>query len=244
MVDMMTIQGLSYFNNNNGFSKPATKVVLEEGDNLKGMQKVLSLTAQLYKNKVAAPYEMDLSTEGFTLFDSGEAGFVYATNSWTHYVTYGKPEFEYAFIPSVGIDDSAKYAGSVISEGTGLFVANTGNEREMQGAYEFIKFLAQPENQAQWCTTLGYVPYTDEAVATEAWQSWMAETLPSAQGVIDRIKNTSTEMRLPYAEFSVNGVGKKMFALLSSDASKDPNQVIENSLFTIKETMELWKARR
>ena len=159
-------------------------------------------------------------------------------------MTYGEPEFEYAFIPSVGIDDSAKYAGSVISEGTGLFVANTGNEREMQGAYEFIKFLAQPENQAAWCTTLGYVPYTDEAVATEAWQTWMAETLPSAQTVIDRIKNSDSKVRLPYAEFSVNGVGTGIFSRLSADASKEPSQVIEESLFAIKETLELWKSRR
>ena len=243
-TDMLTIQGLSFFNNNNGYSKPATEVVMGEGENRQGLKKMVNITAQLYKDKVAAPFEMDLSTEGFPLFDSGEAGFVYATNSWTHYVTYGEPEFEYAFIPSVGIDDNAKFAGSVISEGTGLFVADTGNEREMKGACEFLKFLSQPENQAQWCSTLGYVPYTDEAVATEAWQNWMAETLPSAQNVIDKIKSSDANIRLPYAEFAVNSVGAGVFSELSADATVDPEELIDAALYSTKETLELWKTRR
>lgn len=244
LIDMMTIQGHSYFNNGNGYTKPATEIVVGEGENLNGLNKAADITAQLYKDKVAGAYAMDLSTEGFPLFNSGDAGFIYATNSWTHYVVDGEPEFEYAFIPSVGIDDSAKFAGSVISEGTGLFIANTGNEREMKGAYEFLKFLAEPENQATWCTCLGYVPYTDEAVATEAWQTWMASTLPSAQGVIDSIKNSSSEVRLPYAEFSVNSVGTKLFSLLSADPAMNRDKLIEESLFTIKENLEVWKTRR
>ena len=244
LIDMLTIQGLQFVDADNGYSGEVTKTVLMEGENYKGMEKVAKLTASLYEKECAMPYGTDVGGEAFPLFNSGELGIVYATNSWTHYVTYGEPEFEYAFIPSVGIDDSAKYAGNVISEGTGLFIANTGNEKEMQGAYEFLKFLSEPEKQATWCTCLGYVPYTDEAAATQVWKDWMAETLPSAQNVIDKIKNSSAEVRTPYIEFSNKGVGIDLFNNVSIEPKGDMKKHIENAMYDFDEALDIWKARQ
>ena len=244
LIDMMTIQGLQLVDKNNGHSGEVTKIVLEEGENYEGMKKVTELTKKLYQNEAAAVYGGDTGGEYFPMFNSGELGIVYATNSWTHYVTYGEPEFEYAFIPSVGIDENAKYKGNVISEGTGLFLANSGREKEMQGGYEFLKFLAQPENQAAWCTSLGYVPYTDEAVATETWQTWMAETLPSAQNVIDSIKNSSAEVRAPYIQFSSKELGYDLFNYITLDPKGDTKKIIKDSLYDFSEALDIWKARQ
>lgn len=200
LLDMMTIQGVNYVDSNNGFGGKIKKSLLLEGETYDAFKKATQLFAQTYASGVA--YEFGTGgAKGFNQFNDGKLSIVYATNSWGHCVFDGEPEFEYAFIPSVGIDNNAKYFGNVLVEGTGLYMCNTENEKKMQGAYEFIKFMAQPENQSAYCQCLGYVPYTEEAVAQADYQEWMLEYLPSSQNIIDKIKTTPSELRTPYVEF-------------------------------------------
>lgn len=246
LTDMMTIQGAQYVDNNNGFGGAPTKSVLLEGENKSAMKKAAEITAKLYQDNVALTFGSGTGDTAFPLFNSGKMAFTYATNSWGHYVFAAEPTFEYAFIPSTGIDSNAKYAGSVIPEGTGLYICDTGNEKEMQGAYEFIKFLAQPENVSYWCQTLGYVPYTDEAVNDESYQTWMAEYLPSAASLIEKIKNSPAELRIPYVEFGdeMLDVSNVLFENLAYDPTGDVEMYMEDAAGVMEEGLEIWLERQ
>lgn len=246
LMDMLTIQGVNYVNKDNGYSGTPSKVLLMEGETYDAYKKAAEIYAGLRKDNVAMEYGANVSSECFTLFNSGDLAMLYATNSWTHYVVEADVEFEYAFIPSVGVDENAKYKGHALSEGTGLYIANTGNERKMQGAYEFIKFWAQPENQSFYAQSLGYVPYTDEAFAQEDYQAWMQENLPSAQLIVDRIKSGPEELRTPYVEVfdEMLGVTKNLFSYISADPSSDLEENMKYAVEEFEEGFEMWKERQ
>ena len=248
LLDMMTIQGVNYVDGNNGFDGKITKSLLLKGETYEAYKKATKLFAQTYASGIA--YEFGTGgAKGFNQFNAGKLSIVYATNSWGHCVFDGEPEFEYAFIPSVGIDNNAKYLGNVLVEGTGFYMCDTGNEKKMQGAYEFIKFMAQPENQSKYCQCLGYVPYTDEAVAQADYQEWMTENLPSSQNIIDKIKNTPSELRTPYVEFfdemlSVTHTLYNYVALDPNFKQDSMETYMKNAAKVMEEGLEIWLDRQ
>lgn len=248
LLDMMTIQGADYVDSDNGFGGKITKSLLLEGETYDAFKKATELFAKTYATGIA--YEFGTGGgKGFGYFNKGELAFVYATNSWGHYVFDGEPEFEYAFIPSVGIDNNAEYLGNVLVEGTGLYMCNTENEKKMQGAYEFIKFMSQPENQSQYCQGLGYVPYTDEAVAQADYQEWMVEFLPSSQNIIDKIKVSPDELRTPYVEFfdEMLSVTKTLYSYVSQDPTfkeESMETYMKNAAKVMEDGLEIWLERQ
>ena len=247
MLDMLTLQGVDVVNENNGYDGIPTKSLITKGtDTYVAVEKIANIFAKLYKEGCALDWGTDTAGEGFPLFNSGKLGMIYATNSWTHYVVDGSPSFNYAFIPSVPIDDNGQYRGMAIPEGTGLYIANSGNKKKMRGAYEFIKFAAKPENQAYWCSCLGYVPNTDEAAEQEVWTTWMNTNLPSAQTIIDKIKESPTELRQPYVEYGSNilGVGSTLFSYLAVDPDADIDTYIEDAVYGLEGAIQTWESRR
>lgn len=48
--------------------------------------------------------------------------------------------------------------GGIILGGASLWILNGRPEEEQQGAWEFLKFTAEPEQQAQWHSDTGYLP--------------------------------------------------------------------------------------
>lgn len=246
LVDMLTLQGVDMIDCENGFSGAPTKTVLLEGDNYKTMQKVAELFGSLYKEEIAMPYGTDTGGEAFPAFNSGKLAMLYATNSWAHYVIDGQPDFQYTFIPSVGVDENAEYKGYVLSEGTGMYIANTGNEEEMKGAYEFIKFVAKPENQSYWCQGLGYMPNTAEAAADEGYVSWMNTNLPASQDIIALIQQSPKELRTPYIECAneLMSVGGTLFSYVSIDPNGDVKPYIEEVVNNLQEGIDIWVERK
>lgn len=246
LMDMLTIQGVDYVDADNGFSGAPSKSLLLEGDTYKAYKKAANIYADLIDKEVMLPHGTDCSTECWPLYNSGELAMLYATNSWAHYVFDGQPEFEYAFIPAVGLDEDAEYKGQAIVEGTGLFMTNTENERKMKGAYEFIKFMAQPENQAQYCELLGYVPYTDEAYNQADYQQWVSEKLPSVSLIKDKIVNASSELRTPYVEVfdEMLSVTNTLYSYLSSDPKGDLDYYLEYAADVLEEGLEIWLERQ
>ncbi len=246
MHDMLTIQGLDYVNNNNGFDGPATESLIKKGtDTYKGVEKISDLFAQTYKDEIAVAFGTS-SNQAVTLFNSNKLGFFYNTNSYMHYIIDGDVNLNYAFVPSVGIDENAQYKGMVIPEGTGFYIANSGNEKKMQGAYEFIKFMARPENQATWCASLGYVPNTDAAAQEEVWTTWMASYLPSAATLIQQIKESPAELRGPYVEFGDNilGVGSTLFGNIAVNPEQNMDLYIEDAVYGLENAIKLWEKKR
>ena len=196
LVDMLTMQGVDIVDSNNGYDGNATKSVLMDGESNAALKKAATLIADLFQSGVALDY--GYGADCAAIFKSNNLLFWKCTNSSSHNIFTSSSAINWAFVPSVGVDENAAYKGCALSEGTGIFICNTGNEKEMQGAYEFLKYIAQPENQFKFTTGIGYVPYTTEA--TEIYLPWAEENFPSASSILEMLQNSPDELGLPFVD--------------------------------------------
>lgn len=245
LLDMLTMQGVNFVDADNGYSGTPTKSLLLEGETGAAIKKAMELYAGLYKDGIAYPFGAGGGGTGQSSFLAGDLLFWTCTNSYAHTLVDANPEFEWAFVPSVGVDANAKYMGSALSEGTGLFICDTGDEAEMQGSYEFIKFLAQPENQIYWSTNLGYVPYTEEAANSSDYVEWMEANFPSAKTVSQMLQNKPEGLGLPYV-----GIGNELltanynlFSSVAADPSGNIDDYIKEAAARIDEAIEIMALR-
>ena len=196
LVDMLTMQGVDIVDADNGYGGNATKSVLMEGESNAALTKAANIIAELFRKGVALDY--GYGADCAAIFKSNNLLFWKCTNSSTHNIFTSSSSIRWAFIPSVGVDENAKFKGCALSEGTGIFICNTGNEKEMQGAYEFMKHISKAENQFHFTTGIGYVPYTVEA--TEIYMPWAEENFPSASAILEMLKNSPKELGLPFVD--------------------------------------------
>lgn len=240
LVDMLTLQGVDFVDKDNGTSGVATKSLLMKGETYNVYKKATDIITTLHKKDVALSYNEAQGTAAFPEFNKGELAFLYGTNSNSFYVV-DIAEFEWAFVPAVGLDDSAKYKDCALTEGSGFYMCNTENEKKMQGAYEFIKFAAKPENQVIYCTNLGYVPYTDEAYQLPDYQTYITEKFPSLQGVLDKMKATPAGVRTPYTQAfdEMCKVTPTFLSYVGNDPNGDIDDYRKQAAFVFEEGIEL-----
>lgn len=242
ILDMMTMQGVDIVDGGNGYTGKVTKSVLTEGESYKALSKAVGLISQMYKDGVALDY--GYGSDCSSIFKANDLLFWKCTNSSTHNVFTANSAIKWAFIPSVGVDDNAKYKGSALSEGTGIFICNTGNEKEMQGAYEFIKFLSKPENQNAFAQGIGYLPYTQEAM--EQYLPWAKENFPSAETLLTMMANSPKDLQLPYV--AVGGEINLAFADLLGSLSVSPegntDAYIEDAEGAINAAIKIYERRK
>jgi len=182
---------------------------------------------------------------GASMFINQQLLFWGGTNSYAYNIKDIDLSFEWAFVPYMGIDNNAQYKGCAMPEGTGLFITQTSDEAKMQGAYEVIKFFAETENQLAWCTYRGYVPYTNEAANHETWTSWSAEKFPTATKLLEKIKTTPAELRLPYTPVasSVNSACSRISSMISSDPNGNLDEYIQEVATNVNKSLKLLEMR-
>lgn len=196
ITNMLLYQGVDAFDKNNGYDGDVTKCLYKEGDTYKALYKYCEIFAGLYKTG-AAMKNNGGADGGTSTFVNGQALFWATTSSFVYEFADIDMNFEWAFVPFHGVDDNAEYKDQVLAEGTGIFIGNTGNEKEMQGAYEFIKFLGQPENQIYWCTFRGYTPYKQSILESSEWIEWRDENHPTEALLEGPLQSEATELRYP-----------------------------------------------
>lgn len=242
ILDLLTMQGIDIVDGGNGYSGEVTKSLLTEGENNAALKKIVNLVSKMYQDGVALDY--GYGSDCTSIFKANDLLFWKCTNSSTHNVFTANSGIDWTFIPSVGIDENAKFKGSALSEGTGIFICNTGNEKEMQGAYEFIKFLSRPENQNYFAEGIGYLPYTEEA--SKDYMEWAKDNFPSAERLLSMLSNSPKELQLPYT--AVGGEVALAFAELLGNISVNPkgdsDSYIEDASETIDAALKIYKMRK
>ncbi len=244
VLDMLLYQGVGIFDKDNGHSGDITKSLYAEGDTKAALEKMTKLYADMVKSGTCMKNTKGQDA-GTATFVNGRSLFWACTSSFVYELQDVNVEFEWAFIPFQGVDDSAAHKGSVLPEGTSIFIANTGDEKEMQGAYEFLKFLAKPENQIFWSTFRGYTPYTEEALNSEEWTTWRDENYPSEVKLEEKLKAGSTGLKFPNATIT-NKLLDASFEIVSSiisEPSGDLNSYIETAAETLNKSIEILQLR-
>ena len=244
VLDMLLYQGVDVFDASNGYSGEISKSMYTDVATNKALKKMLSLYADMYKNNAAMKNTAGQDA-GASTFVSGRSLFWTCTSSFVYEFEDVNMEFDWAFIPFQGIDDNAKHKGSVLAEGTGIFIANTGDEKEMQGAYEFLKFLAQPENQIFWSTFRGYTPYTEEALTNADWIAWRDENYTSEAKLEEQLKVLNKDLKFPYASLT-NKLLDTNFELISNimaEPNGDLDTYIEEATEKLNQSIEILQLR-
>lgn len=94
----------------------------------------------------------------------------------------GKFEVGTGYLPRL---DGAE-GGGVIIGGASLWMLNNRSEAEQQAAWEFMKFLAEPEQQAYWHVSTGYFPITKAAYDLELVKD-NAKQFPQFQTAVNQL---------------------------------------------------------
>lgn len=94
---------------------------------------------------------------------------------------YGNSDFEVgvALMPYSEIQTSS-------TGGQNFFMSPDCSEEERQGAWEFIRYCTEAEQQARWCAACGYLATVDAAYETDTLKEYMEE-VPGLQGAVDQL---------------------------------------------------------
>ncbi len=244
VLDMLLYQGVEIFDADNGHSGDITMSMYATGETKEALTKMSNLYAEMVASG-ACMKNTKGQDAGTATFVNGRSLFWSCTSSFVYELEDVNVEFEWAFLPFQGIDDNAEFKGSVLPEGTSIFIANTGDEKEMQGAYEFLKFLAKPENQIFWSTFRGYTPYTEEALTSEEWTAWRDENYPSEVKLEEKLKVVNTDLKFPNASIT-NKLLDTSFNIVTtiiSDPASDVNALIDEATETLNNSIEILQLR-
>ena len=245
ILNMLLYQGVNIFDAGDGYKGDITKCLYGEGETNKYLKKYCEILAGLFKTE-AAMKNTNGADGGTSTFVNGKAMFWGTTSSFVYEFADVDMNFEWAFIPFRGIDDNAKYTDVVFAEGTGIFMGNTGDEAEMQGAYEFIKFLAKPENQIFWCTFRGYTPYTKEALESQEWITWRDANHPTELALEAPLQNANEELRFPNVPLisKILTVDKELTSYIMSDPNGDLDSYIKQTADSVNQSVKMLNARK
>jgi sn-glycerol 3-phosphate transport system substrate-binding protein len=97
----------------------------------------------------------------------------------------GKFEVGTGFLPK----PSDAKEGGVIVGGASLWIMNNRPEAEQKAAWEFIKFLTSPKEQAYWHVNTGYFPITQKAYDEQLVKDNL-QKFPQFQTAIDQLHQT------------------------------------------------------
>jgi len=79
--------------------------------------------------------------------------------------------------------------GGVIIGGASLWITNTGTPEQQAGAWDFVKFAAQPDIQAFWSSNTGYYPIRKTAYDVQEMQETLNK-YPQFRVAIEQLRAT------------------------------------------------------
>lgn len=180
MEQFFANQGAEYVDNGNGRTAAATQSLVNEEAGVK--------TLEWWKGLIDSQAAINLGRKT----DDTKKAFVAGQVSMTLDSTAGlrgivdsvgdKFEVGTAFLPKP--DGSSD--GGVIIGGASLWVLNNKPAEEQQAAWEFIKYLAEPQTQAKWHIATGYFPITKKAYDEQIVKDNLAK-YPQFQTAVDQL---------------------------------------------------------
>jgi sn-glycerol 3-phosphate transport system substrate-binding protein len=186
--------GKSYVNNGNGRKSRASRVTF---DNATGKE-VFAFLADMVKSGLAktnpadGPQQIDNllgvgnGNFGMTIDTSAALGSIHQVLASGEY-----PNVELGVAPMPG----PKGKGGVYVAGAANFISNKSSPEKQAAAWQFAKFLNEPESQAEWSAGTGYIPIRKSAAALPPVQQRWAE-VPGFKVAYDQLvgglANTAT----------------------------------------------------
>lgn len=176
--------GKTYCNNDNGRTTRADAVTFDDPEQVKVLTWWKGMVADGLATNTGRKTD-----DAQAAFKSGTVGMhLESTGALGGYVKAAAGKFEVATAPFPKVQ--ASDTGGPVIGGASLWIDGPGHSAaEQRGAWEFAKFLIQPENSAFWHTQTGYFPVSKAALAEDVDKKWVAEK-PQFQTAIDQLAAT------------------------------------------------------
>lgn len=233
MEQFFANQGAEYLNNGNGRSGLAT----ESQVNSEAGVKTLTWWKEMVDNKTAT--NLGRKTDDTKkAFAAGQIAMTLdSTASLRGIVSTAEGKFEVgtAFLPKPADGKD----GGVVVGGASLYILNNKPEEEQKAAWEFIKYLASPEVQAQWHIDTGYFPITKKAYDQQIVKDNMTK-YPQFKTAVDQLHatkpNTATQGAVmgvfPEARQIVEGAIEEVL-----NTKKSPKEALDAAAKSINEKL-------
>ncbi len=192
-----------FFNNDNGRTARATEAAFNEGQGVEVFTFLSGLYADGYAPNLGKTW-----TDTDAAFQAGQTAMIFDSTSGALGMQEGA-DFEVGttYIPH---SDSSDRNGVVIG-GAALWLLDAEDDAINDAAWDFMKFMAQPDQQVTWHTGTGYFPVrTDIENNAELEAFW--EENPNFVTAISQLEDTNTTM----ADGSIN------YAVLGGQAGPFP----------------------
>lgn len=171
-------QGGYTVNNENGRSGEPTEATL----NSEEMITAISWIKDMYDVGILANLGKDGDDVKDAFFAERTAMFVDSSSVAVSIIEDADFDVGIAMYP---VADNKNPEGSVIG-GASLWVFNDVPEETQEAAWDFVKYLVEPEVQAEWTTKTGYFPVTTEVYETDQYQTYLEE-YPEFQTALDQL---------------------------------------------------------
>ncbi|MBD0381773.1 ABC transporter substrate-binding protein [Paenibacillus sedimenti] len=183
MEQFFANQGAEYLNNGNGRTSSATESMVNSDAGVK----TLTWWKQMVDTKTAS--NLGRKTDDTKkAFAAGQVAMTLdSTASLRGIVSSAEGKFQVgtAFLPKPA---DAKDGGVVVG-GASLYILNNKSDAEQKGAWEFIKFLTNPQTQAFWHVNTGYFPITKKAYDEQLVKDNLAK-YPQFKTAVDQLHAT------------------------------------------------------
>lgn len=158
--ELLANQGQLYLDKDNGFSGEPTKTLVAE----EGGQKIFQWLDRMNKAGTFKNYGSNYE-DPRAPFLAGQLA-MYLDSSANVRQMVDEAPFEVGTAP-LPVPAGVEPHGATVG-GNSLYITNKLSDKEQKAAWEFVKYTATPEVQAEWAAATGYFPVTKKANDEEA----------------------------------------------------------------------------
>jgi sn-glycerol 3-phosphate transport system substrate-binding protein len=119
--------------------------------------------------------------------------------------------------------------------GSGLSIVRSDSKDRQDACAELFRFLAEPENSAQWHKGTGYVPIVKAAKDTKIVKDLVEED-PNFQVALDQLENAQTADRTNWFQGAVTDIAASMAQVYGDNA--EPKKVLDALAPKLEEVLE------
>ncbi|MCB0168198.1 MAG: ABC transporter substrate-binding protein [Anaerolineae bacterium] len=210
-----------YFDNNNGRTDRATEVLFNQGEGVEVFTFLTDLMANGY-----APVLGNTWTESDSVFLTGQSAMLFDSTAGARSIQ-DTAEFEVktAFIPH---SNSSDHNGIIIG-GAALWLIDSEDEATNAAAWEFMKFMAELDQQRTWHMGTGYYPVRVDAQDDPELQAFWDEN-PNFRTAMEELFATKTTLEDGATNYAVLGGRAGPFPAIRQIIVETYSRVLDDGL--------------
>ncbi len=209
-----------YFNNDNGRTGRPTEVMFNQGQGVEVFTFLTDLIKEGYTPNLASTW-----TETDSTFITEQAAIMIDSTSDVSIIENSEFNVGTAYIPH---SDSSERNGVIIG-GAALWLIDSGDDAQNAAAWQFMKFMAAPEQQITWHTGSGYFPVRADLQDNAELNTFWDEN-PNFRTAIEQLATTNTTLDDGSPNYAVLGGRAGPFPAIRQIIVETYSRVLDDGL--------------